>query len=51
MEAMDKIANSATRYRTKMLYCHVQNLRRSSQNGLVPVKDRKGTPSRDSESA
>ena len=48
MEVMDKIAkdleDSATRHNTKILYCHFQKLKRGSQYGLVPVKDKKGAP-------
>ena len=44
MEAMDKIAkdleDAATRHNSKISYWHVNELRRCSQSGLVPVKYR-----------
>ena len=44
VEAMDKIAedleDTARRHNSRILYWHVNKLRRSSQFGLVPVKDR-----------
>ena len=46
MEAMNRIAedlqDEARRYNSKILYWYVNKLRRSTQSGLVPVKDRNG---------
>ena len=46
MEAMDKIAkdleDGARLHYSKILYCHVNKLKGSSQSELFPVKDRKG---------
>ena len=51
---MDKIAKDLEDperlHNTNLLYCHVENLRRSSQYGPIPGKDRKGTTCSDSES-
>jgi len=53
VEAMDKIAedleDAAGRHNSKILYWHVNKLRRSSQSGLVPVKDRNGATISDKE--
>ena len=47
VKAMDKIAedleDAARRHNNKILYCHVNTLRGSSQSGLVPVKHRNGS--------
>jgi len=44
MEAIDKFAedleDSARRHNSKILYCHFNKLRGSSQSGLIHVKDR-----------
>jgi len=44
VETMDKIdedlEDAARRHNSKILYCHVNKLRGSSQLGLVPVRGR-----------
>ena len=53
MDSMDKITedleDAAKRYISKILCWHVNKLRRSSQSGLVPFKDRNGITISDKE--
>ena len=53
MEAMDKIAenleDAARRHNSKLLYWHVNKLRRSGQSGVVSVKEWNGATINDKE--
>ena len=53
MEAMDKIAedleDAARQHNSKILYWHINKLKRRRQSGLVPVKDRNGATISDKE--